>query len=110
MPVPLILTEGTAADCTQPPDLIADLVSQYLLADRGYDSDAVVAQAQRQGMEAVIPPRSRRKAPRDYDRALYKLLHLVENAFRTFKQWRGVATRYAKNEASFWPSARFVQW
>ena len=102
----MILTEGTTADCTQAPDLIADLVAQYLLADRGYDdrgnnSDALVTLAEDQGMEAVIPPRRNRKEPRDYDRALYKLRHLVENAFRTFKQWRGVATRYAKNEASF---------
>ena len=106
MPVRMILTEGTTADCTQAPDLIADLVAQYLLADRGYDdrgnnSDALVTLAEEQGMEAVIPPRRNRKEPRDYDRALYKLRHLVENAFRTFKQWRGVATRYAKNEASF---------
>lgn len=60
MPVRLILTEGTTADCTQAPDRIADLVAQYLLADRGYDSDALVAQAQEQGMEAVIPPRRNR--------------------------------------------------
>ena len=46
MPVRMILTEGTAADCTQAPDLIADLVAQYLLEDRGYDSDAIVAQAE----------------------------------------------------------------
>lgn len=101
MPVRMLLTEGTVADCTQAPDLISDVVAQYLLADRGYDSDAIVAQAEEQGMEVVIPPRRNRKEPRDYDRALYKLRHLVENAFRTFKQWRGVATRYAKNEASF---------
>lgn len=65
--------------------LIADVAAQYLLADRGYDSDAVVAQAEKQGMEVVIPPRRNRKELRDYDRALYKLRHLVENAFRTFR-------------------------
>ena len=101
MPVRMILTEGTFADCTQAPDLIADMVPQYLLADRGYDSNAILAQAEEQGMEAVIPPRRNRKEPKDYDRALYKLRHLLENAFRISKQWRAVATRYAKNEASF---------
>ena len=40
LPVSMILTEGTTANCTQAPDLIADVVAQYLLADRGYDSDA----------------------------------------------------------------------
>ena len=33
--------------------------------------------------------------------ALYKLRHLVENGFLEFKQWRGVATRYAKTTASY---------
>jgi transposase len=30
-----------------------------------------------------------------------QLPHLVENAFMIFKQWRGIATRYAKNTDSF---------
>ena len=83
------------------PGLIADLVAQYLSADRGYDSDTVVAQAEKQRMAAVIPPRRNHKELRDHDRALYKPRHLVENAFRTFEQWRGVPTGYAKHEASF---------
>ena len=49
MPVRMILTEGTVADCTQASDLIADIAAQYLLADRGYDTDAIVAQAEAQG-------------------------------------------------------------
>ena len=52
-------------------------------------------------MNPVIPPKSNRKEKRDYDRALYKLRHLVENGFLEFKQWRGVATRYAKNSLSY---------
>ena len=32
---------------------------------------------------------------------LYKARHLVENAFLHLKQWRGIATRYAKNTSSF---------
>ena len=101
MPVRLSLTEGTVADCTQAPALMGDLAAQYLLADRGYDTNAVVAEAEARGMEAVIPPRSHRKEPRHYDHYLYKLRHLVENSFLDFKQWRAVATRYAKNSASF---------
>jgi hypothetical protein len=34
----------------------------YLLADKGYDSDAIVAHAQAQGAQAVIPPRPARTA------------------------------------------------
>ena len=57
-------------------------------------------------MEAVIPPKSNRKEKREYDRALYKLRHLVENGFLEFKQWRGVATRYAKRAASYLAACR----
>ncbi len=45
MPVRLELTEGTTADCTQAESLTADLPAQYLLADRGYDTNAIVAEA-----------------------------------------------------------------
>ena len=37
---------------------------------------------------------------RDYDEEIYKLRHLVENAFMHLKKWRGIATRYAKNTSS----------
>jgi len=75
--------------------------AEHLLADKGYDSDAIVAQAKRQGMSPVIPPRKNRKDQRAYDKGLYRLRHLVENAFLHLKRWRGIATRYAKNLASF---------
>jgi transposase len=73
----------------------------HLLADRGYDTNAILEQAAKQGMEPVIPPKKNRKIQREYDRYLYKLRHLVENAFLHLKRWRGIATRYAKNTASF---------
>ena len=53
------------------------------------------------GTNPVMPPRSNRKDRQVYDKYLYKLRHLVENAFLYLKQWRGVATRYAKNGAAF---------
>jgi len=52
-------------------------------------------------MQVVIPPKKNRKEQRGYDKYLYRLRHLVENAFLQLKQWRGIATRYAKNTASF---------
>ena len=101
MPVRLALTEGTAADCSQALFLIEGIEAQCLLADKAYDTNEIIATAQEMGMEAVIPPKSNRKEKRDYDRALYKLRHLVENGFLEFKQWRGIATRYAKRAASY---------
>lgn len=57
MPLRIIITEGTRADCTQADRLIEGLDADYLLADRGYDSNAIIEQARRQGIKAVIPQR-----------------------------------------------------
>jgi transposase len=75
--------------------------AQFLLADRGYDANFIINQASQQGMQVVIPPKKNRKEQRLYDKHLYKLRHLVENAFLHLKRWRGIATRYAKNTSSF---------
>ena len=101
MPVRAIITQGTTADCTQAVALIDGFTAENLLADKGYDTDTILAQAEKQGMVSVIPPKKNRKEQRDYDKELYKARHLVENAFLHLKRWRGIATRYAKNTASF---------
>jgi len=101
MPLRAIVTAGTEADCTQAGPLIDGMQAQHLIADKGYDSDRIVEQARAQGMQVHIPPRKNRKHPREYDKHLYRHRHLVENAFAQIKQWRGIATRYAKNVTSF---------
>jgi transposase len=101
MPVRAIITQGTTADCTQASRLIEGLTAEALLADKGYDTDAILEQAKNQGMDPVIPPKRNRVIQREYDEELYKLRHLVENAFLHLKRWRGIATRYAKNTSSF---------
>lgn len=106
MPVRIIATEATRADGAEAERLIAGIAAQPLIADKGYDSDAIVLQAQSQGMQAVIPPRKNRKEQRRYDKHLYRQRHWVENAFLALKQWRGIATRYAKNLSSFLAAAQ----
>ena len=97
----MLITSGTDADCKHASALIDGFSAEHLLADKGYDSDAIVAQARSQGMQAQIPPRKNRIEQRVYDKHIYKLRHLVENAFLHLKRWRGIATRYAKNSRSF---------
>ena len=101
MPVRVAVTAGTTADCTQATALIDGIVAQFLLADRGYDTNEIINRAIASGFEIVIPPKKNRKAQREYDRDIYRVRHLVENAFLHLKRWRGVATRYAKTLASF---------
>lgn len=81
--------------------MIAGLAAEHLIADKGYDSDAIVELAEQRGIRVVIPPGKNRKEQRDYDKHLYRHRHLVENAFLQLKQWRGIATRYAKRLSSF---------
>ena len=101
MPLRAIVTQGTTADCTQAVALIDGFTAENLLADKGYDTDAILDQAEIQGMATVIPSKKNRKVQRTHDKELYKARHMVENAFLHLKQWRGIATRYAKNTASF---------
>ena len=81
--------------------MIDGILTENLLADRGYDSDEILRYLQRHGINPVIPPKKNRVEQRDYDRYLYKLRHLVETAFLHLKRWRGIAIRYAKNTSSF---------
>jgi transposase len=101
LPVRVLITSGTVADCTQASGLIEGFEAEHFLADKGYDADAILEQAKTQHMNPVIPPKRNRKIQREYDKHLYKMRYLVENAFLHLKRWRGIATRYAKNTASF---------
>ena len=86
MPVRVLITEGTRADCSQAEYLIERIDAGYLLADKGYDSDKIIEKTKEGRMTPVIPPRCSRIKGRDYDKYLYKLRHLVENAFLRMKQ------------------------
>ncbi len=89
------------ADCTQAEPLIAGFEAEALLGDKAYDTEAIVHEAERRDMAPIIPPKTNRRTPREYDRYLHRMRHLVENAFLHLKRWRGIATRYAKKASSF---------
>lgn len=101
MPIRVLVTAGTAADCGQACSLIEGIDAEALLADQAYDTNDILAHCAASDIEVVIPPKKNRKVQWDYDRYLYRLRHLVENAFLHLKRWRGIATRYAKNAKSF---------
>ena len=72
-----------------------------VLADKGYDSSALVLDLESRGNTVVIPSRSNSKNPREYDHHLYKERHLVECFFSKMKQLRRIATRYEKLTLSY---------
>jgi len=95
MPVRVIVTAGNVADCTQAGGLVEGIEAEALIADRGYDVDAIVGMAKEAGMAPVIPPKANRREQLEYDEYIHRLRRLVENAFAEMKRWRGIATRYA---------------
>lgn len=103
-PVRWLLTGGEVADITQAKSLLDGLKTDAVLADKGYDADALIDSIQAGGAIAVIPPKRNRFMPRSYDRHLYKDRNLVERFFNRIKQFRRIATRYeklARNYLSF---------
>ena len=100
-PVRVFITSGTVHDATQACKRIEGIEADHLLAAKGYDSQEIVDFSVQNGINPVIPSRKNRKVQRNYDHFLYKERHLVENAFLKLKHWRGIATRYSKNAASF---------
>jgi transposase len=71
-----ILTGGERNDITQAELLSADLNAKYVIADKGYDSEAFILNLKERKSEAVIPSRSNHKVQRKIDQHLYKERHL----------------------------------
>jgi transposase len=86
---------------TQAEALIGDHEPGAVIADKGYDSDELVRSIEARGAEAVIPPRSNRKAPRVIDRHTYKERNRAERFINRIKRNRRVATRYEKTARNF---------
>src|ERR1700678_4310060 len=105
LPVVLLLSPGQQADVSHAKALLAGVPAgsevKAVIADKGYDSKAVVEAIQAMGAEAVIPSLSTRKEQRDYDKDRYKDRNLVERFWQKVKQFRRVATRYEKTGRNF---------
>jgi transposase len=104
----LILTAGQYHDSPQAEALIAGYAIQALIADKGYDSAALIEALAALGIQVVIPPRSNRKEQRDYDRHLYKERHLVECFINKIKHYRRVFSRFEKLSKDYSGSLSFV--
>lgn len=99
----LLISPGNTSDMTMAPALIEAARDRFdrLLADRGYDSNAIRAAIAAQGAEVVIPPTRTRKAPIPYNREAYRARNLVERLWCRLKDWRRIATRYDKLAANY---------
>jgi hypothetical protein len=75
----LALSPGQAHDLEGADALLPDLAADALIADKAFDAEErVLRPLAEAGRTAVIPPKGNRKAPRPYDKDLYKARHLIE--------------------------------
>ena len=99
----LLISAGNINDMSMAEALIeaADGRFDRLIADRGYDSNAIRAAVAAQGAEVVIPSTASRRSPIPYDRTAYRARNLVERLWCRLKDWRRIATRYDKLAANY---------
>ena len=95
------LLPGQAHDLRGTAALIEGLSCRQLLADRAFDADWVREALIGAGIEPVIPPKSNRRFPAEFDRDTYKWRHLIENFFGKLKEYRGIAMRCCKTDTSY---------
>ena len=101
-PVRLALTPGQTHDGQAAPELLSALPEgAVVLADKAYDADAIRSLIEAQGAAPNIPARCTRKQHFCFSRRLYKARNRIERFFNKLKQFRRIATRYAKLAASF---------
>ena len=115
-PLRFELTAGQRHDITQAQALIADFETEHVIADKGYDSVEFLQSVLSIGAIAVIPPRSNRKTPQEYDEYLYRERHLVEcfinkacgEPVESIKHYRHIFSRFDKLSSRFLGFLSFV--
>ena len=93
-PIRFILTGGQANDSNQALALIAGLTAAHVIADKAYDTHAILDHVEAIGALPIIPKRSRMNRMRDFDPGKYKRRNLIERSIGKLKQLRRIATRY----------------
>jgi transposase len=72
-----------------------------VLADAAYDCEELRAWLTKRGSRIVIPNRKNRKEPFPFDAVTYKRRNVVERTFCRLKDFRRVAMRFDRLDATF---------
>lgn len=101
-PIRVIITEGTCADIRQACYLVDGVKPETVIADKAYSAHCFRKHLEVKKIKAIIAPIQRgNRSQITYDKYLYKIRHFIENTFLNLKQWRAIATQYAKRVSSF---------
>lgn len=107
-PLRFILTGGQRNDITQAEFLVKDFINTMVIADKGYDSNALISFIEEQESKAVIPSKKNRKILRECDGHIYKERHLIECFFGKIKHFRRIFSRFEKTAKAFLGFLNFV--
>lgn len=107
-----VLSAGNCGDAPEGRSLLRRLGPidrpVHLLMDRAYEGDETWALAAELGYIPVVPPKSNRKNPWNYDKQLYKQRNQVERLFPRLKRFRRIFTRYDKLVVVFFSFVYFA--
>jgi transposase len=92
------LSPGNAHDAPEGRALLTELGPMPkglpMLMDRAYEGDETRQLVLSLGMVPIVPPKSNRIEPWEYDRALYKKRNEIERLFRRLKGFRRIFSRF----------------
>ena len=95
------LLPGQRFDTVGFPPLVDGLAFEALIADKAFDSNAIVTELDARGAKIVIAQHPRRSPPLVIDTEMYKWRHLIENFFCKLKEFKRIAMRADKTDQSF---------
>ena len=99
--VRFVLLPGQRFDTVGVPPLIEGVAFDALIADKAFDSNAIIADLDERGAKVVISQHPRRTKPLAIDEEMYKWRHLIENFFCKLKEFKRIALRADKTDHSF---------
>jgi transposase len=73
----------------------------YILMDRAYEGDETRQLTLELGFVPVVPPKTNRLEPWEYDRAMYRRRNEIERLFRRLKGFRRIFSRFEKLDIMF---------
>ena len=99
------LSPGNAHDAVEGRKLLLDWSNAPrnvpLVMDRAYEGDETRQLALDLGFEPVVPPKSNRLNPWQYNRQIYKRRNEIERLFRRLKGFRRIFSRFEKLDIMF---------
>ncbi len=99
--VRFVLLPGQRFDTVGVAPLIEGVEFDVLIADKAFDSDAIISELNERGAKVVISQHPRWTKPLSIDKDMYAWRHLIENFFAKLKEFKRIAMRADKTDQSF---------